>query len=74
MPAQGLSNGVCWKFTDVSKHKCEKRVCKPQFICVMGANTGITCMRKTVMKRVVSAGPGVCREEAMKAYAYVPYA
>ncbi len=74
MPAQGLSNGVCWKFTNKGKHECKKRKCKPQFICVVGANTGITCMRKMVTKRIVSTGPGICREEAMKSYAYVPYA
>ncbi len=70
---KGLHNGVCYKFTSLTTKRCTKRKCKPSYICIDGATSGTTCVRKIVKSMILPNGDGTCSKKHVTFYTYVPY-
>lgn len=76
--ATGLAKGICYETTGNSNNTiraCRKRTCKASYVCVLGVQTSLTCIRKKKRSyRAVPLRPGVCRVEDFEWYVNVPYA
>lgn len=70
-----LRKGTCYDFFSYEKRYCRPRPCRAQFVCVEQSASRRQCIRKKVVKRIVSNGDGTCRyaNESGRFY-YVPYA
>ncbi len=73
MLAKGFKSGTCYEFSPKGGKECEARKCKPNYDCVQGVATGITCMRKLNTHRIMSNGDGTCTKKKFKSYSYRPY-
>lgn len=73
MTAKGMKSGICYYYTNPRTRQCKKRKCIPNYICVQGFKTGITCVRRKSKSRVIPVGNGRCQTKKTSKYAYVPY-
>lgn len=73
---KGFVSSECHEFITKGSFKCRKRKCHPKFMCVIGAKSTITCMRRTIKSKIVPNGDGTCFTkpiESKKSFTYVPY-
>jgi len=66
-------NSICFYFRDQVSNRCGKTICRPTFTCVHGVRTGITCVRRKAMYKIISKGNGECFKVHEGHYEYVPY-
>ena len=70
---ESYSPGNCYYFLDTAKSRCRARKCKAGFVCTPGKKTGLTCIRRKIISKVVPAAPGTCTEKTVVEYLIVPY-
>lgn len=71
--AQAPGESECFFYT-TGKY-CKMRYCSASYACVgRKASGGQTCFLRVVRSRVVSTGSGLCKDEPVDSFIYVPYA
>ncbi len=67
--------GTCYDFLDYDKNYCRPRPCRAKFVCVKQGAGRMQCIRRKVVRRIVSKGDGTCNYKMVSGpFYYVPYA
>lgn len=64
--------GTCYMYTNKGNSFCEKRDCSARYVCST-RRTGVTCMRRYTVKKIVPVGLGKCETKMSGGVIYVPY-